>query len=96
VLHLWHKLKENYMTTGSVHARLPLELISGMEFLAKVTEKTKSHIIYRAVEQYVQEAMEDYHDGKIAMAREVDPNRKILRSWDEIMVEMEKEKHKNV
>jgi len=70
-------------TTLDVHARLPAELVKTLEFVAKITERTKSNIIYKAVEDYLREQMEDYEDGELTLARESDPNRKLC-SWEEI------------
>jgi predicted DNA-binding protein len=78
--------------TTVMQARVPLDLMQGLEFLAKVTDRTKSSIIYKAVQDYVREATEDYEDGMEALKREANPNRKLC-TWDEITAMVEKERN---
>jgi|GEM_PF-4790509 len=69
--------------TIDVHARIPVELAESLVFVSKVTQRTKSNLIYRAIESYLREMIEDYEDVQDVLERERDPNRK-LHSWEDI------------
>jgi predicted DNA-binding protein len=61
--------------TIDVHARIPVELAESLVFVSKVTQRTKSNLIYRAIESYLREMLEDYEDVQDVLEREKDPNR---------------------
>ena len=55
-----------------VTANIPDELNAALTKVAKLTERSKSHIILKAIQQYVlelQEDIEDYNDAVEILAR---------------------------
>jgi len=66
--------------TVDIHARIPVELAQVLDNVSKLTERTKSNLIYRAVESYLKEAIEDYEDIQDVLERESRPNRKFYTS----------------
>jgi predicted transcriptional regulator len=53
---------------STITARIPDELNSALSKVAKVMERPKTFLIYKAVEQYIREAEQDIEDAEIALA----------------------------
>ncbi len=66
-----------------IHGRVPQELANSLAFVAEATERTKSYLIFKAVENYIREQIEDIQDAEEALASMNDPNR-ILYSSHEV------------
>ena len=56
--------------------RLPEEIIDQLDEIAESTERTKSYLIKKAIERY----LEEYADYEIALDRMNDPHDKIISS----------------
>ena len=70
-----HVLLGNTMTI-SVSLKLPDELFSELASLADVTDRSKSYLIKKAIEQY----LEEYADYRIALDRLNDKDDEIISS----------------
>jgi len=53
---------------STITARIPDELNAALSKVAKVMERPKTFLIYKAVEQYIREAEQDIEDAEIALA----------------------------
>lgn len=53
---------------STITARIPDELNAALSKVAKVMERPKTFLIYKAVEQYIREAEQDIEDTEIALA----------------------------
>jgi len=53
---------------STITARIPDELNAALSKVAKVMERPKTFLIYKAVEQYIKEAEQDIEDAEIALA----------------------------
>lgn len=53
---------------STITARIPDELNTALSKVAKVMERPKTFLIYKAVEQYIREAEQDIEDAEIALA----------------------------
>ena len=62
--------------TGMISLRLPEKIISQLEAVAAITDRSKSYIIKKAIEHY----LEEYADYQIAMDRLHDKDDKIVTS----------------
>lgn len=65
--------------------RLNKETEDRLTRLSQITERPKSFYIRKAIEQY----LEDFEDGYIAIERISNPNRQILTN-DEVLKELDK------
>jgi predicted transcriptional regulator len=65
---------------STITARIPDELNAALSKVAKVMERPKTFLIYKAVEQYIREAEQDIEDAEIALARMKSPDRKFYTS----------------
>ena len=52
---------------STITARIPDELNAALSKVAKVMERPKTFLIYKAVEQYIREAEQDIEDAEIAL-----------------------------
>lgn len=70
-----------------IHGRVPQELANSLALVAEATERTKSYHIFKAVENYIREQIEDIQDAEEALASMNDPNRVLYSSeeMDEIL-----------
>ena len=80
---------------STITARIPDDLNAALTQVAKQTERSKSHIILKAIQNYVlelQEDIEDYNDAERILAQN-NPT----YSLEEVMKELgyEKKKEKN-
>jgi len=73
---------------STITARIPDELNAALSKVAKVMERPKTFLIYKAVEQYIREAEQDIEDAEIALARMKSPDRKFYSS-EEIKEKLE-------
>ena len=62
--------------TTSVSLKLPDELFSGLSNLANITDRSRSYLIKKAIEQY----LEEYADYRIALDRLNDKDDRIVSS----------------
>ena len=53
---------------STITARIPDELNAALSKVAKVMERPKTFLIYKAIEQYIREAEQDIEDAEIALA----------------------------
>jgi predicted transcriptional regulator len=53
---------------STITARIPDELNAALSKVAKVMERPKTFLIYKAVEQYIREAEQDIEDAEIALS----------------------------
>ena len=61
-----------------ISLRLPENIISQLEAVASITDRSKSYLIKKAIEQY----LEEYADYQIALDRLHDKGDKIVTSKD--------------
>ena len=62
----------------SVSIRIPDEIAQQIQAIARETERSKSYIIQKAIEYYI----EDFSDLQIALDRLHDPKDEIIQSKD--------------
>ena len=65
---------------STITARIPDELNAALSKVAKVMERPKTFLIYKAVEQYIRDAEQDIEDAEIALARKKSHDRKFYTS----------------
>lgn len=73
---------------STITARIPDDLNAALTEVAKLTERSKNHIIYKAIQNYVCELQEDIEDIKAAdeaIAR-IEAGGKTY-SWEEVQRE---------
>ena len=73
----YNVIHSNTMTT-SMSLRLSDETFAALEKLADLTDRSKSYLVKKAIEQY----LEEYADYKIALDRLNDKDDKIISSKD--------------
>ena len=65
---------------STITARIPDDLNKALSKVAKIMERPKTFLIYKAIESYIKEAEQDIEDAEIALARMNEPNRKFYTS----------------
>ena len=65
---------------STITARIPDDLNEALSKVAKIMERPKTFLIYKAIEGYIKEAEQDIEDAEIALARTKSPDRKIYTS----------------
>ncbi len=65
-----------------INARIPDDLNKSLSLIAKAAERSKSYIIYKAIENYVRMELEDQENADIALERRNQPNKKLYSSDD--------------
>ena len=83
---------------STITARIPDDLNAALTQVAKQTERSKSHIILKAIQNYVfelQEDIEDYNDAERILAQN-NPNYSLEEVMKELGFEDWKEKNDQV
>lgn len=65
---------------STITARIPDDLNEALSKVAKIMERPKTFLIYKAIEGYIKEAEQDIEDAEIALARTKSPDRKFYTS----------------
>ena len=65
---------------STITARIPDDLNEALSKVAKIMERPKTFLIYKAIEEYIKEAEQDIEDAEIALARTKSPDRKFYTS----------------
>jgi len=65
---------------STITARIPNDLNEALSKVAKIMERPKTFLIYKAIEGYIKEAEQDIEDAEIALARTKSPDRKFYTS----------------
>ena len=65
---------------STITARIPDDLNEALSKVAKIMERPKTFLIYKAIERYIKEAEQDIEDAEIALARMNEQNRKFYTS----------------
>jgi predicted DNA-binding protein len=66
----------------SMTMRMPDEMAQSLGFIAKQLERSRNYLVLKAVEHYIKEQMEDFHEGEFALASEKESNDEYI-TWDE-------------
>ena len=61
---------------STITARIPDDLNEALSKVAKIMERPKTFLIYKAIEEYIKEAEQDIEDAEIALAVMKDKNMK--------------------
>lgn len=69
--------------TTQITARLPDELVAGLDAAATALKRSRAEIVRQAVESY----LEDFDDLSVAVERLRDPSDPVL-DWDEVRHEL--------
>lgn len=65
---------------STITARIPDDLNEALSKVAKIMERPKTFLIYKAIEEYIKEAEQDIEDAEIALAVMKDKNMKCYTS----------------
>jgi len=65
---------------STITARIPDDLNEALSKVAKIMERPKTFLIYKAIEGYIKDAEQDIEDAEIALARTKSPDRKFYTS----------------
>ena len=69
--------------TTQITARLPDELVAGLDAAATALKRSRAEVVRQAIESY----LEDFDDLSIAVERLRDPSDPVL-DWDEVRREL--------
>lgn len=65
---------------STITARIPDDLNEALSKVAKIMERPKTFLIYKAIEGYIKDAEQDIEDAEIALSRMNEQNRKFYTS----------------